>query len=60
MENEATNRKKLKRQYVFYGWKIVQLLQYEKYLKPCAVLEQSYLKNGLISHLISWSSEDVE
>ena len=53
MQNEATNRKKLKRQYVFYGWKIFQLLQFENHLKPC------YLKRGLISHLTSWSREGV-
>ena len=59
MQNEATNRKKLKRQYVFHGWKIFQLLQFENYLKPCVLLEQCYFKRGLIFHLTSWSSEDV-
>ena len=33
IQNEATNRKKLKRQYVLYGWKIFQLLQFENHFQ---------------------------
>ena len=39
LQNEATKRKKLKRQYVFFGWKICQLHQFENYCNSFSLLD---------------------
>ena len=38
---------------VFHEWMIFQLLRFENHLKPCVLLEQCYLKGGLIK--MSWN-----